>query len=265
MKVSKRSSLVLIAILIGVFLTTIYFFNGLFKPSDKPKAAIVDGLVSYPNKTFVEEATKILGDSGFAVDYIDGDKVTVDFYRRLPNLGYSVVVLRVHCGPLFRQLPDGSEIPEGSVLFTTETYSPSEYVTYQVNGQVAVASITGMPEKQYFAVPTWFLDDCAEGKFCNSTIVLDSCYGFYVEAPLMMAQSFIHRGAKVFVGWDGEVQPEHTDSAILVFLRAFCIDRLSIEDAVKRAMNDVGPDPFFDSKMHFYPFDLGDFKLDLRR
>ena len=225
----------------------------------KPKAVIIDGLLHYPNETFVKEATSLLNSTGFEVDYIGGEKVTVDLYRRLPSLGYRIIILRVHCGPLVETLPNGTIVPgEDAILFTAEAYSPNKYRIYQ-RGQLARAVITGRPNELYFAVPPWFFDECAEGRFDDSIVILDSCYGFYSTS---MAEAFIRRGAKVFIGWDGEVQAKHTDYAVLVLLKYLLIDRLTVDQAVRKVMDEVGPDPYHHSVMLFYPSSAGDYRLE---
>jgi len=264
-KGSKRIQL-LTASSIAITIILCFFFadsllDGGGGSQKRPRAAIVDGLLHYPNQMFLEEAEEILCDGGYDVDLIPSEEVTVDLYRRLPSLGYGFIVLRVHCGPLIRRLPDGTVISEGTVLFTAEAYDPGRYVQYQLNGQLARARITARPDEAYFAVPPWFFEECSIGGFDDAIVVLDSCYGFYVEAPLMMAEAFVEKGAEVFIGWDGEVQPGHSDEAALALLRALCRDGLTVEEAVERVMEEVGPDPYFGSIMLYHPREAGDHRL----
>jgi len=263
-KKTAYSLLAITAILISIVLAVQFLTKNDASYSSKPKAAIVDGLINYPSSAFVNESVKILSDAGYVVDYIGNEMVTVDFYKRLPSLGYDLIVLRVHCGPLFRRLSDGTEIPEGTVLFTTELYDTKKYVGYQVDGDVAIAEINGVPNERYFAVPPWFFERSAEGRFPNSTIILDSCYGFYEYAPLMMAQAFTERGARVYVGWDGEVQAQHTDAVILTLLRALYGDRLALSEAIERAMSEKGTDPYYQSVLLFYPDEMADYRPGVR-
>jgi len=232
----------------------------------KPKAAIIDGLLNYPNKTFVKGAAKLLSEAGFEVDYVGSEDVTVEFYRRLPSLEYSLLIIRVHVGPLFRQLPDGTEISEGTVFFTTEPYDPVKYVGYQENRELAKAWITANPKQAYFAVSARFFDLSAEGKFQNTTVILDSCFAVYLDAdePYLMAEALTRRGAKVFIGWDGEVQASHTDGAVFALLKALLAERLTVKEAVKKVMAEVGSDPYYyESILIYYPFDAGDYRLKI--
>lgn len=264
---SKRSKKILyIVFLFAVALLSLSLILPLIMSggdsSVKPKAAVIDALIHYPNHTFVDEATKILGDAGFEVDYIGYEEVTVDLYRRLPSMGYRLIIFRVHCGPLIRRLSNGTVIPgDDAVLFTAETYNKSKYWNYQMSGQLARARIVGRDEL-YFAVPPWFFDQCAEGRFQDTVIILDSCYGFYSSS---MAETFVRRGAEVFIGWDGEVQAGHTDSAVITLLRALLIKGLTVEQSVDKVMKDVGPDPYYQSVMFYYPPDSGDYQVNIEK
>ncbi|MCK4822205.1 hypothetical protein KA005_40960, partial [bacterium] len=95
------------------------------------RAAIVDQLgASMPNQTFVREATTMMEDANFTVDYYSSGAVTVDFYRNLPTYGYDLIVLRVH-----------SAIGNGTgtskfVLFSSEAYSKTKYQYEQLTNKV---------------------------------------------------------------------------------------------------------------------------------
>lgn len=233
------------------------------EPPAWPRAAIVDGLLHYPNPEFVEEATSILNSTGFEVDYIGSENVTVGLYKRLPSLGYDLLILRVHCGPLVWRMPNGSKVvTQDAVLFTAEAYDPNEYLSEQRSNQLAKARIVGRPEEEYFAIPPWFVDQCMEGEFEDTLIILDSCYGFY---SFSMARALKRRGAGVFVGWDGEVTADHTDKAVLTMLEALCVKGLTVKRAVQEVMLKVGPDPYYDSVLLFYPPAQEDYALDMQR
>jgi len=248
-------------ILLSLFLTLPLIMNE-GGTSTKPKAAIIDALIHYPNRTFVDEATKILSDAGFEVDYISHEEVTVDLYKSLPSLGYKFLIFRVHCGPLIRRLQNGTVVPgDDAILFTAETYLKDKYLSYQRNGQLAMAKIIGRDEV-YFAVPPWFFDQCAEGRFQDTIVILDSCYGFYSSS---MAEAFVRRGAKVFIGWDGEVQASHTDSAVIILLSSLLIDGLTVKQSVDKVMENAGPDPYYGSVMLFYPPDVGDYHVNIEK
>ena len=176
--------------------------------------------------------------------------------------GYKFLIFRVHCGPLIRRLQNGTVVPgDDAILFTAETYRKDKYLSYQRSGQLAMAKIIGRDEV-YFAVPPWFFDQCAEGRFQDTIVILDSCYGFYSSS---MAEAFVRRGAKVFIGWDGEVQASHTDSAVIILLSSLLIDGLTVKQSVDKVMENAGPDPYYGSVMLFYPPDVGDYHVNIEK
>jgi hypothetical protein len=219
------------------------------RPSDAEssvKAAIIDGLKGFPNPEFIDETTKMLSENNFTVDLYRDENVTVEFYKKLPSLGYSLIVLRVHCGPLVHTLPNGTkEVSQGIVIFTTEEYNQEMYLEYQLCGLLARARMIGR-EKLYFAIPPQFVYDAMQGRFNNTIIILDSCYGLFGKP---MPEAFISRGVSKFVGWDGEVTANHADEATLTLLREYLNGGLSIEEALLK----IEPDPFYGSSMHCYP------------
>ncbi len=234
-------------------------------PLSGPRAVIVDGLLHHPNPGFIRAASEVLVNAGYEVDLVGAEGVTVDFYRLLPSRGYSLIILRVHAGPVYRHLPGGGRIAEGTVLFTTEPYDEKLYSDLQAAGLLAIARIYGRPEVPYFAVPPWFIEEASQGRFLNSTVILDSCYGFYWEAPYMMAEAFLYRGAKLFIGWDGEVQAEHTDRAVLELLRALLVEGATVKEAVEEAMRLVGPDPYYKSRLLYHPPEAASMRLRAKR
>jgi len=224
------------------------------------RAAIVDALIGLPNPTFIDNATSTLNSAGFEVDCYNNNHVTVDLYRNLPSLGYKLIILRVHSGPLCYILPNGTiVVGEGISFFTGETYDEYMYPFEQARQQLSFSiPMTGGSDEKYFAIPPRFIDECMRGKFQDTVIILDSCYGFH---DLVMAQALIRKGASVYIGWEEEVTVEHTDNAILTLLKALCIENLTVGDAVKKTMNEIGPDPAFGSNLEYYPQDKGDYKL----
>lgn len=210
------------------------------------RAAIIDGLQGFPNPEFIEETANILSENGFIVDLYHVENVTVGLYKRLPSLGYRLIILRVHCGPLIYTLPNGTKaVSRDIVLFTTEEYDQERYQQYQVGGLLAKARIVGQ-EKLYFAIPLQFVYEAMQGRFNGTIIILDSCYGLFGKS---MPEAFISRGASTFVGWDGEVTANHADEATITLLRAHFNGGLSIEEALL----EIEPDPFYGSSLHCYP------------
>ncbi len=234
-----------IIVLVGV---TLYQSSS---PEEENRAAIVDGLLGFPNPGFVQEATSILNSSGYIVDYYPPQEVTVDLYRTLPSKGYELIILRVHAGPLVETLPDGTKIVgEEIVLFTAEIYDQQKYPIEQLSGNLAKATIIGQPEKKYFAIPPRFISNSLEGEFKETVIILDSCYAFH---GMIMAEALIDKGVSTYIGWDGEVAATHTDKAVLTLLDAIYKQELSIGQSVEKTMEEIGPDPDYGSSLLYYP------------
>jgi hypothetical protein len=88
-----------------LFLPGLTVFSGCSSPdiqaNTETKAAIIDQLnPALPNPDFITRATAVLENNGFKVDYFSGEAVTLEFYRRLPAAGYSLILFRAHSGLL---------------------------------------------------------------------------------------------------------------------------------------------------------------------
>ena len=212
-------------------------------------AVIVDQLeLTYPNPEFVDEATQTLRDAGYAVDYVPGEDVTVDFYRDLPSQGYDMVVLRIHAARNTNN-QTGTEIllPE---LFTAEPYSLSEHTWEREQGYLGPVVYYGGDEEMFFGIGPAFVAARMRGDFGGATVVMMGCNGLISD---QMAEAFIRRGAGAFVSWDDLVSAAHTDAATLSLLGHMLVDELSPNDAAVATMADVGPDPYYDSVLLSYP------------
>jgi hypothetical protein len=255
-KNNLRSKLILPIglILVTVLASSIYFINLGSDSEDFITAAIIDGLIDFPGELFINNASEILENAGYRVEVFKPDDITVELYEKLPSQRFDIIILRVHCGPLNDVLADGTKIPRGTVFFTTEEYDEKKYRAYQEKNLLAIGNIRGKPGKSYFTIPPWFFEHAAPGSFDNSTIILDSCYGFYFEAPLVMADTLIMKGVREFIGWNGEVQAHHTDKAVIELLKAILDENLPSKDAVEKVRDIVGPDPFYKSQLYYYPY-----------
>jgi len=200
------------------------------KPASGRRAAIVDQeSLTFPNRTFIQAATSILLQAGYSVDYYSGEKVTVDFYRNLPNHGYNLIILRVHstCGPAF---------------FTSEPYRTTSYDILQLYSIIgSVSYYSGGPI--YFAIPPAFITSYV-GSFNNSTVIAMGCFSMESND---MAEAFIEKGADAYVGWSGSVSASHTDSATISLLKHLLVDHQTITEAVDQTMRDVGADSTYQS------------------
>ena len=218
----------------------------------QPKAAVVDHLsLSRPNQTFVETVTHILITAGYAVDYYPGEEVTVEFYGNLPICGYSLIILRVHSA-------------RGDIslsLFTSEPYSTKKYVYKQLDEQITAVGFTPYTEGDplFFGIGPRFVKLSMNGRFQNTVIIMMGCFGLtYFE----MAESFIQKGAKVYIGWRGDILGTRNDPAIACLLQHLILEKQTIKEAVADTMKKFEPSPLDNSVLHYDPLEAGAYTLE---
>jgi len=227
---------------------------------EKSRAAILDQLSLYlPNQAFVQSSTAILTNAGFEVDYYGGDAVTVDLYRRLPSLGYKLIIMRVHSGLLLEE----NEITKNVTFFTSEPYSTTEHVLEQLRDQVVPAIVSFTPVVMenmpvYFAITPEFVKSSMDGRFENTVIIMMGCDGL-VYTP--MAEAFIGRGTLAYIGWNDVVTIDYVDNATLHLLNGLIAERKTIWDAVWDTREEIGPDPNYSANLVFYPVEVGGYTV----
>jgi hypothetical protein len=218
-------------------------------PNSELKAVIVDQLsLTFPNQTFIETVTSGLEQSGYTVDYCSGEQVTVDFYRNLPALGYGLIILRVHSAA---STLEGKEFIEAPVsFFTSEDYSQTKYVQEQLTDQLLIGSYSMPQPPYYFGVTPKFVTISMKGVFQKTTVVMMGCEGLN---NTRMAEAFIEKGAKVYIGWTSSVSASYTDQATAHLLQHLIVEKQTIDSAVDNTIEEVGPDPTYNSQLIYYP------------
>ena len=225
--------------------------------SNLNKAAIVDQLyIRESNPELIAAATRILESYGFEVDVWQGADVTVDFYRKLPSLGYKFILLRVHSGLLVSL--EGYKVItlDTTYLFTAENYSANRYIGDQLTDKVSNA-LMGENTPLVFAVNSEFLKS-AEGEFNHTVVLAMGCESYkYNDMPA----AFVEKGASVYVGWNDVVSLEHVDNVILILLKNLCTANMTLSQSISLTMEEIGADPYFGSYLKYYPLESGDKKL----
>lgn len=216
------------------------------------KAAIVDQLsLSHPNHAFVKECKALLEEAGYKVDYYKGEDVTVEFYRNLPAFQYDLIVFRVHTTYIQKYL--------SLAMFTSEPYSKSRYVDEQMRNRVARGFIepyhSGDPD--YLVITDKFVRYSMNGSFRDTLIIMMGCTGM----KKCIASSFLQKGAKAYIGWNGLVSAEHTDKTTIRLLKQLLLERQTIAKAVGQTMKEAGTDPRHKSMLLFWPIEAGDTKV----
>ena len=207
------------------------------------RAAIVDQLsLTAPNAGFSDTATDTLQKAGYEVDYYAGERVTVNFYRNLPQLNYDLIILRTHSTAIVSRGEE--EVPTVSI-FTNEPYSRDRYYEEQVAGYLGFASyIDGGP--QVFGITGDFIRSAMNGRFHDTVILMMGCDGLRNDEA---AEAFIERGASSYVSWSEFVSANHTDVATERLLELLLAEKVPLPDAVARTNAEVGPDPTFGSEL----------------
>ena len=223
-------------------------------PKPQPRfslnAAIVDQLAEeIPNPTFVTNAETILENRGFNVTYYN--ETDVNFFEKLAENDYGIIILRAHSA--LRE-PDNSTVD----LFTSEPYNSSAYIEDQQN-ELLVEGIlnysTGV--KNYFAITSNFINNL-DGNFPQSIVIAMGC-NTLVPGKEQLAEAFINKGAKAYIGWNGYVGDSDTDSQTIQLLTNLFTHNETIDEAVN---GDGGLwDITYGSKMAYSPSAAGDLTI----
>jgi len=215
-------------------------------PASGPRAAIVDQLnLTQPNAGFVETATDILEQAGYAVDYYSGEAVTVEFFRSFPAQPYELIIFRVHSAL-------GSEDGQPAdwvTLFTADSYRETWYVSEQKTRRLSKVSYYE-DGPSYFGIMPGFVRSSMKGDLRGSTVLMMGCDGLATET---IAEALVERGAKAVVSWNGLVSADHTDAAAEQLLRYLVTEGLTLPEAVEKTAAEVGPDPAYGSVLRLYP------------
>jgi hypothetical protein len=217
------------------------------------KAALVDQIaLTNPNPEFTEQALAYLSEAGFSTDVYEGEDITVEFYRTLPEKGYQLILFRTHATNVLNE-----RIPGGPVfLFTSEVYDKNRYVKEQLANRIGRTKIfydpsTGSGPSDdsplYFAIVAGFVRHEMEGHFDDTLIIIGGCQSLGTPD---LAEAFIERGASAVIGWNDWVDLSHNDQALLTLLRRLT-EELTLEQAVRKTMNEIGPDPAYDSTLTY--------------
>jgi len=240
--------------------------------SSPPKVAIVDQLSAIPgqsNQTFVDACKNIVEEGGLTWAYYNGNKVTVNFYRNLPSYGTSLIILRVHSAIMRTETGIVSTLG----LFTSELYSDAKagtmyrsdiYFDGEYHNDSLFMGYFPGESIRYFAIGPKFVEKRMNGKFQNTVIIMMGCEGLGYnvstgarEPYTEMAEAFIRKGAKVYIGWDGPVSIDHTDQATLDLLQSLILEKRTIQGAV----GEIAADPIYESELKFYPDGAGNYAI----
>jgi len=244
---NKRLACVTIAIMAILILTGFFLYYHPNQPN-KPKAAIIDQLSSsrltqtsrFPNQTFVKTAKELLYKRFPEVDYYS-DNATVDQHKSLSSSSYKLIVWRAHSALNLEN--------KYIAISTSEKYDSKKYNQYSAD-QLTLCNITGDPNL-YFAITPTFVEECMSGKFQDTVIVFMSCNGLKQEYT-KTAETFVKKGAKAWISWNGWIDPSDNDHAMTLLLDYLINENNTISEAVNEVPSYFSP--FYGpSALDYYP------------
>jgi len=224
--------------------------------AESRKAALVDLIaLTNQNPEFTEQVVACLREAGFSTDVYEGEEVTIELYRTLPAKGYKLILIRTHSTNVLNE-----SIPGGPVfLFTSEVYEKSRYVKEQLTNRIGRARLLyGDDSPLYFAILSGFVRQDVVGRFDDTLIIIGGCQSLGTPD---LARALLDRGAGAVVGWNEWVDLSHNDQALLHLLRGLTAEKLTLEQAIRKTMNEIGPDPAYDSILTYLLAEGGTFTL----
>ena len=163
------------------------------------------------------------------------------------------MILRVHSSASGLGGTQRVEVPV--VLFTSELYIYTNYVYEQLADQVFRVSYSVLEPPYYFAIAPSFVTSSMTGKFQNTLVIMMGCQGL---TNTKMAEAFIQKGAKAYIGWKGAVSASHTDTATTRLLQHLITEKQTTNQAIDNTMKEVGPDPSYINVLLYYPSKVGE-------
>jgi hypothetical protein len=220
---------------------------------DEAKTAIVDqASVLKPDPDFIEKATGCLLNLGLPVDYFQGDEITVDFYRRLAESGYKIIVFRAHSG----LMSNDKKTEQKTCLFTNQPYSRTDCIVDQLSSRVGEAKLDNYPSQ--FSIDGDFIENCSPAQFNQTVIIMMGCSSLEKDD---LARAFIKKGASIYIGWNESVGLYYVENATLTLLDYLSQGNISLGSGVKTTMQEIGQDRVSGAELRYYPDQKGEATL----
>jgi len=208
--------------------------------SSVKRAALVDALSSvYPHPQFVDKIRTIMNNTGYGFDYFSEGAATLDFFFNLPSQGYSIIILRVE-GVNIR-VGDASPV----AFATSDQYASPQRISDQMRNDLGVIEANG---HTYFAMTPKAISQLMCGQFQGTTVLVMACNSL---SDSSLAQAFIDKGAKSFIGWNGSITIVHDDR---VFTAVIALLTMGVQagSAASYASNLFGADPIWGGTLSSY-------------
>lgn len=208
---------------------------------DPFKAAIIDGIgLTRPNPIFIKDVRGILERAGLSVDVYAGENVTIDLLRNIG--GYGLLIFRLH-----------SAVDEKYgflYLFSAERFNETIYETRfsEERRTGAVRKGVTFEREEYFTLRADLLGHMNYNGLIGSTIILMGCNGTNSDHAI---NRLFEKGVRTIIAWDGYVDLNYTDKITLELIKAIYEEGYNPKDAVRKIMEDYGPDPIYKSELKY--------------
>jgi hypothetical protein len=199
------------------------------------RVALINTLSQNQDDSFVKAVGALASNAGYGFDYYPFGQGSVDFFKHLPQKGYSIILLRTD-----------SDAVTGAVA-TSDRYNQYQYPGEQLSDSVARIKVNGTFYEYFGLTPKFIQNMC--GRFSATTILAMGCF---TMSSTDMAQAFVEKGAGAFVGWDKGVLAAYTDT-VFASLLGFVLQGKSISYSVNQVMQTFGSDPSYQARLHYYP------------
>lgn len=200
-----------------------------------PRIALINTISPNQDDSFVKVVGALARDAGYGFDYYPFGQASVDFFKHLPQKGYSIILLR-----------SDSDVVTGAVA-TSDRYNQYQYSGEQLSDSVARIKVNGTFYEYFGLTPKFIQGMC--GTFSGTTILAMGCF---TMSSTKMAQAFVEKGAGGFVGWDKGVLAAYTDT-VFASLLGLLLEGKPISYSVNSVMQTFGPDPSYQARLHYYP------------
>jgi len=266
LKIGNKLSFFVIPLITGLIFASVFFLQeseANYSVSDYDdgilKAAIIDQLdTEIPSHDFQDRANDYFVKAGYEVDLYTTEEITVDFYKKLPSMGYDYIVIRSHA-------LTGRTGEDSPKLYTSEKYTTDKYVNEQLFGIIdgaylnprtdihATVDVSDLEETgqvvfsmrnssqannwgarvttdEYFVIGAKAVDELMVGKFPGSTIILGGCD---TASSSILADSLLKKGASEVVGWNENIGSLQNDMTMLKILRETLENKMELSEAVE--------------------------------
>jgi hypothetical protein len=212
-------------------------------PASAKTIALVNTIPEGSAEWFISQVSSLANASGYTFSYYAFGQASVDFFRHLPEMGFSIVLLRAHTA-------DG-----GTLLTTSENYSPYMSTADQLANRLARVRVNGTFQDYFAVTPSFVTNMC--GRFPGTIVMSMGCGGPTVA---QLADGFVHKGARAFIGWNNTVSLGSTDQAFVMLLQTLTRSE-TIGAALQHVATEVARDPVFPASLSLYPLNATSIRL----